>query len=139
MPLIFQKIIRRSDLKANPKTLYVFGDNEARTGLGGQAKQCRGEPNAVGVATKKRPSKDLEAIWSDTDFERCARIIDEDLLPCFKHIQAGGDVVFPEAGIGTGLSQLPQKAPLLMEHIRTRVRELKRLGAAQDSRNIPLA
>jgi len=125
MPLIFIDRYVRADLKANPDVLFVFGDNEERTGLGGQAAQCRGEPNAVGVATKRSPSMNEDSFWSDADFERCAAIIDADLERALAHIQAGGVVVFPLSGIGTGLSQLPQRAPALMNHIRKRVRALK--------------
>jgi hypothetical protein len=42
------------------------------------------------------------AMWSDSDFERCADIIDQDLAPAFEHMANGGTVVFPQAGIGTG-------------------------------------
>jgi hypothetical protein len=125
MPVVFKVRIERADLQANPDVLFIFGDNEARTGLGGQAGQCRGEPNALGVATKRRPSMDEAAMWSDADFERCARIIDTDLRRAFEHARRGGTVVIPTAGIGTGLSQLPQRAPRLMDHIRQRVRELR--------------
>lgn len=126
MPLVFKDTITRADLQAQPQVLFVFGDNEARRGLGGQAGACRGEPNAVGVATKRAPSMAESAMWSDADFDRCAAIIDADMEPLFKHARNGGLVVFPAAGIGTGLSQLPQRAPRLMEHIRQRVRELQK-------------
>lgn len=130
MPVIFQERIERADLRANPARLYVFGDNEARRGMGGQAGACRGEPNAVGVATKRAPSMAESAMWSDADFDRCAAIIDADMAPLFKHARNGGLVVFPAAGIGTGLSQLPQRAPRLMEHVRFRVRELQKTYGA---------
>ena len=58
--IIYQKFIYRSDLKANPSVLYLFGDNLQRVGLGGQAKEMRGEPNAVGIATKKAPDNKPE-------------------------------------------------------------------------------
>lgn len=126
MPVIFQERIERHHLRSRPDALFVFGDNEARKGMGGQAAACRGEPNAVGIATKRAPSMTESAFWSDADFKRCAAIIDKDLEPLFAHVRAGGTVVFPRAGIGTGLSQLPSRAPRLMEHIRMRVRELIR-------------
>jgi hypothetical protein len=128
MPLIFKDRITRTDLRSQLDALFVFGDNEARSGMGGQAKECRGERNAVGVATKRGPSMAESAMWSDADFDRCTSIIDRDLEPVFEHIKNGGVVVFPASGIGTGLSQLPTRAPRIMEHIRNRVRELKWLG-----------
>jgi hypothetical protein len=128
MPVIFQERIVRTDLQANPCFLYVFGDNESRRGMGGQASFCRGEPNAIGVATKRAPSMTQSSLWSDVEFERCAAIIDADMEPLFVHVRGGGTVVFPKAGIGTGLSKLPERAPRLMDHIRQRVRELRRAG-----------
>jgi hypothetical protein len=128
MPLEFVDFISRADLKANPDRLYLFGDNEARRGFGGQAKECRGEPNAVGIATKRGPSTLETAYWSDSDFTRCAAIIDKDLTRAMDHARKGGTVVCPKAGIGTGLSELPTRAPRLMEHIRQRLRELAALS-----------
>jgi hypothetical protein len=104
-------------------------------GRGGQARECRGEPNAVGVATKRSPSMAESSFWSDSDFLRCSAIIDADMAPLFSHIEQGGTVVFPKAGIGTGLSQLPARAPSLMDHIRARVIELQRAGKAFELSN----
>lgn len=125
MPVIFQEWIQRGDLRANPGILYVFGDNEARRGFGGQAAACRGEPNTVGVATKRAPSMAESALWTDRGFARCAAIIDADMRRLYDHAAAGGTVVFSRAGIGTDRSRLPERAPRLMEHIRQRVRELR--------------
>ena len=131
MRVVFQEVIKRSDLRSNRDRLYLFGDNEARAGRGkgaGQAAECRGEPNALGVATKRRPSMEPGSFWSDAEFERCAAIVDSDLARAFLHARAGGTVVIPKSGIGTGRSELPQRAPRVMEHIRTRIRELMKIG-----------
>ncbi|KKL05458.1 hypothetical protein LCGC14_2605850, partial [marine sediment metagenome] len=52
--------ITRQMLRDEPDTLFVFGDNMQRRGLGGQAFAMRGEPNAVGIPTKIFPSMDLK-------------------------------------------------------------------------------
>jgi hypothetical protein len=52
MPIIYQKFIRRQDLRNNRDKFYVFGDNMQRIGYGGQARDMRGEPNAIGAVTK---------------------------------------------------------------------------------------
>jgi hypothetical protein len=57
MTLIFQEWITRKDLRENPDKRYVFGDNVERRGYGGQAKEMRGEPNAIGVVTKWAPRR----------------------------------------------------------------------------------
>ncbi len=116
-----QKRINRADLKANQDTLYIFGDNDIRRGLGGQAKEMRGEPNAVGVRTKATPSMDANAFWSDATYEDNIKKIDADLKRAFEH---DGPVVVPEDGIGTGLSQLEKTAPRTYAYLQNRMLEL---------------
>ena len=138
MPLIFQDHITRADLRTNPDHRFLFGDNEERRGHAGQAAACRGKPNAIGVATKRSPNQSPGAYWSDADHDRAITLIDTDLAPAFDHIRAGGTVVCPAAGLGTGLSQLPTRAPRIFAHLRHRVIELKRLDkAATDEPRAP--
>jgi len=109
--VLSQKFIFRSDLKSNPEVKYLFGDNLIRLGLGGQAKEMRGEPNAIGVATKKAPGMSPGDFFSDSDYDVFRHQVDEDLAPAFLHIANGGILIVPEDGLGTGLSQLPERAP----------------------------
>ncbi|RZK42741.1 MAG: hypothetical protein EOO57_00740 [Hymenobacter sp.] len=109
--VIKQKMIYRQDLQQNPDKIYLFGDNEERRGLGGQAIQMRGEPNAVGVRTKRRPRLKESDFWTDETFDSNCRLIEEDLAPVRQHLAAGGTVIMPEDGIGTGLAQLAERAP----------------------------
>ncbi len=125
MSVTYAVWITREAVRANPDTIYLFGDNEQPTGLGGQAKYCRGEPNAVGIATKRHPSSNDGAFWSDDDFDRCAAILDADFAPVIDHARRGGKVVCARAGIGTGLSDLPRRAPRLMDYIRAKLREVQ--------------
>ena len=127
VPLIFQDRIERRDLIQHPDRLYLFGDNEQRRGLGGQARACRGQPNAVGIATKRSPTTAPDAYWSDSEFKRLCAIIDADLERAFRHVRAGGTVVCPSAGLGTGLSELPSRAPRVFAYLRSRIIELRRL------------
>lgn len=112
--IIYQKIIKREDLWANPKVLYVFGDNEKRQGFGGQAAEMRGEPNAIGIRTKKSPGE----FWSDETYDDNVKMINEDLQPIWKKIyQEDAVVIFPYDGVGTGLSELPERAPQTYNYI----------------------
>lgn len=106
MPLIYQHRISRADLRANPDVLYIFGDNCARVGLGGQAAAMRGEPNAVGVRTKRQPNMRPSAFFSDSDAFECQGYWASDLAPVREHHQRGGIVVIPLDGIGTGFAKL---------------------------------
>ena len=133
MPLIFQHRIYREDLQSNPDVLYVFGDNEQRWGMGGQAGEMRGEPNAVGVATLKSPGN----FWTDGDYARqCARL-DIDMAPLFSALRAGRTVVFPRDGIGTGLARLAETSPMTFDYLRRQVAALGSISARASSRTAP--
>jgi hypothetical protein len=125
--VILQHRIFRADLKANPIVLYVFGDNERRVGLGGQAYEMRGEPNAVGVATLAAPG----VFWSDADAPRQCTVINADMGPLFVALAAGRAIVFPLDGIGTGLADLANRSPKTFAHLQARVADLR--SAANES------
>lgn len=127
----YRKFIKREDLRAEPDTLFVFGDNLMCAGFGGQAAEMRGEPNAVGIPTKHRP-----------DNHEASFLCDEDILnPVFmahagaaairltNHIHHGGKVVWPADGIGTGLANLKSNAPAIWNWIEWQREELASQGA----------
>lgn len=116
MPLEFRDWIVRQDLRKEPDKFFVFGDNVRRTGLGGQAKEMRGEPNAIGVATKWFPGRESHDYFSDTKL--CQDHVENDLFKIDTLLKAGKTIVVPRDGIGTGLSELPQRAPRLDAYIR---------------------
>lgn len=118
-------------LKNNPETLYVFGDNYVQRGRGGQAKECRGEPNAVGIPTKWAPSMAESAFFSDEDFDKVKDRIDEGFEMLEAHLRANGEIVWPGDGIGSFLARLPEKAPTIFEYIRKRYVQLLRIQDEQ--------
>jgi hypothetical protein len=132
--VIFQKIIKNEDLRRNyaagVPVLYVFGDNVVRKGMGGQAGEMRHEPNAVGVATKYRPTMDGDAFFSEQPaaVEAQKRILDTDMKPLFEHLKKGGLVVFPADGIGTGLSRMPELAPTTFAYLEEKLAALVKVG-----------
>ncbi len=118
------KIILRNELKANPTTLYLFGDNDIRKGLGGQAKEMRGEPNAIGVSTKKLPARGEEAYKSDNELQENKKIITDDINKAIAEWNTGkySKLVIPQMGVG--LAELPTRAPKTYKFLQE---ELKRL------------
>lgn len=126
MTIIRQHRVYRRDLRANPSVLYLFGDNEQRVGLGGQAGEMRGEPNAVGIRTKASPGGS-EEFWNDARFAECKQMIDDDLKPIFLHVMQEEIVVIPLDGLGTGLSKLPEVAPKIFKYLSDRVAVLASL------------
>ncbi|TSD87531.1 hypothetical protein FFK22_016945 [Mycobacterium sp. KBS0706] len=114
----------REQIKAAPDTLYIFGDNFERKGFGGQAAEARGEPNAVGIPTKRAPSMRPDAFMTDADLERLQAEARLALDRLRRHLDAGGDVVMPEAGIGTGLAQMATRAPACWAWLCAELRSL---------------
>jgi hypothetical protein len=129
MPIETLPRFTREVLRSRPADLFVFGDNMMRSGLGGQAKACRGEPNAVGIPTKWAPSFVETAFFTDADLITVKAEIDSELLKLANHINAGGTIVFPEAGIGTGLAQLPERAPRIYGYLTRAIERLHEIDS----------
>jgi hypothetical protein len=132
LPVIFQYRIYRSDLVANPNALYLFGDNNMRKGMGGQAGEMRGMENACGVRTKWRPDMQPNSFFTDADLEIFKLMMVVDLDEPFKAIKRGKVVVIPSDGLGTGLSELPTRAPTLYACLNGMISQLVELDKTVD-------
>lgn len=113
--LIIQSHISRSDLQNNRSVLYLFGDNHCRVGYGGQAKEMRGEINGIGIRTKWRPGYSVKDFFNDKDRDKVISMWEDDFSEPIDHHRAGGVVVIPSAGLGTGYSQMDTRCPLLYQ------------------------
>jgi hypothetical protein len=121
------KLYTREMARSLPDTLFVFGDNMARQGFGGQAAALRGEPNTRGIPTKWRPSNADDAFFQDSDLAgEVQSQIDAAFDGLSRHLREGGEVVWPEDGIGTGLAKLEEKAPQIYSYIQARFLALKK-------------
>lgn len=123
---IFQKRIYREDLKANPDVIYLFGDNLLEVGMGGQAGEMRGEPNAVGIPTKKAPGMGDEDFFTDDEFDYNKAMIDVNIEQVIikRTVLAATAVVIPLDGLGTGLAELDIRAPRTFAYLEERIRAL---------------
>lgn len=117
--LVFLKWIIRDMLRREPDARFVFGDNVDRVGMGGQAGEMRHEQNAIGVATKWHPGGRDADFFSEGDDE-ARRVINTDIDKVVAALIEGRTVYVPYDGLGTGLSQLPTRAPTLHHHIVNR-------------------
>ena len=125
MPILLQDRITRDELRRNPDRLYVFGDNLEQKGLGGLARECRGEPNAVGIPTKRAPSMEPGAFFQDADYDRWVMASGRAWDKIELAILSGKTVVFPKGGLGTGLAELPARAPRIKSAIEALIYGLK--------------
>ncbi|KMO34210.1 hypothetical protein VQ02_19425 [Methylobacterium variabile] len=129
MPIRREQHITRQMLRNEPDTLWVFGDNLLQRGLGGHARESRGEPNAVGIPTKRLPTLQRGSYFadSDADLEAFLTAAEWPLRRLEDHLRSGGAVVWPAAGIGTGQADLERKAPRIwasLERARKRLEAL---------------
>lgn len=127
MPIRYEKHITRAMLRAEPETLWVFGDNLRRKGLGGQAAEMRGEPNAIGIPTKREPGMHPVDFFTDGDLAAYEDARAHDLMRLAQHLMNGGAVVLPADGIGTGRARLKQSAPAVWAQLQE---DLQGLAAA---------
>ena len=96
-----------------------------RVGRGGQAKEMRGEPNAIGIRVKKAPLTG-DVYYNDKEIDENKRKINEDLNEVREQLDYGKIIVIPSDGIGTGLALLKEKAPETLLYL---VNSLLNLGA----------
>lgn len=123
--VIRMNYITRSFVKTHKDCIFLFGDNLAGKGLGGQASAMRGEPNAVGIPTKKYPSNSTEAFFCDSEIDQNRVAIDRAFDRLSALISMGIKfVVIPADGLGTGRAQLHERAPLTFAYLQKRLREL---------------
>jgi len=100
--------ITEKEILDNPNIIYIFGDNLIKKGYGGQAKICRKKPNCVGIPTKRLPTMNKNAFFSDKKTEIQAVIKSLKLIVKLK--KEGKKLVF-FPNIGQGYAKLPEKAP----------------------------
>jgi hypothetical protein len=98
-----------------------------REGNGGQA-VIRDEPNAFGIITKRLPSQYPDSYFSDDQVLENSNLIATDILDFYFTINDPSygytHVVFPFAGIGTGLANMPNKCPLTYQQLHYYLRIL---------------
>ena len=81
----------------------------------------RGEPNAAGIPTKKTPSTDDGAYFTDAELKQNKAAIDA----AFNKIPADKNIVIPKAGLGTGLAQLQKRAPETFKYLQQKLAKLE--------------
>ena len=123
--VVQMKWITRSFVREHRDHIFLFGDNLARRGSGGQAAQMRSEPNAIGIPTKKLPSNVGEAFFTDAEFEQNKAAIDRAFERLSQMSSAVEQVVvLPADGLGTGRARLESRAPRTFAYLRDCLRNL---------------
>ena len=108
--------------RENPNDIFVFGDNLIGEGKGGQA-IIRDEPNAFGIPTKRLPSMRPNAFFGDRRDEASSLFALLNILAELKNTNGNGRIVFPSAGLGTGLAKMEEKSPKLYKAMNEFIKE----------------
>lgn len=111
------------DVNKRQHCLFIFGDNDAQFGKGGQA-IIRDLQNAVGIPTKKYPTNHPTSFYSDMDLEENKKKISRAINHIIKISDQYEYIIFPEDGLGTGLADLPNKAPKTFEFLQFEIQRL---------------
>ncbi len=117
MTLLYIKRYYRDYIQQRPEWLFVFGDNWEAKGYAGQAFHARGEPNAIGISTKKYPAMTNDSFFTDHDYNNWIYKENAKLRLLINASRIGRVIIWPLDGIGTGLSQLQKRAPLIWNKI----------------------
>jgi hypothetical protein len=119
--IYYEYRITREMVRNNKNRIFIFGDNLLEKGYGGQAAEVRGEPNAIGIPTKKKPEMTEDSFFTDDEFEANKKAIDE----AMNKIPKNATVVMSMAGLGTGRAQLKEKAPITFGYLEGKLRVLQ--------------
>lgn len=136
MRIEYVKFITRKMVQVQRTKIFLFGDNWQRKGFGGQAREMRGEPNVVGIPTKKAPSNETWAFLTDDGYDANVHAINE----AFKLLEAkcreinAEAIVIPKDGIGTGLARLDETAPRTFAYLERRLKGLRFLDGKELNR-----
>lgn len=109
---VFKKFWNISHTKKYDKYIFIFGDNDMRVGMGGQA-VIREQKNAMGIPTKKEPNNDDDSFYNDLEYSENISKIKYAINKIKNKLKTGkyDGIIIPKNGLGTGLSELPKRAP----------------------------
>lgn len=125
----FAKTLDSDLCKNNPNAFIVFGDNLICKGKAGEA-IIRDEINAFGVPTKRLPSMDSHAFFSDKEDEYLA--VKNKLIFLWTAHTSGKNIILPESQIGTGLAKLNIYSPKINELISRFYASVKNVVSLND-------
>jgi hypothetical protein len=118
-----ESMANASNLYGLKPPVYLFGDNLAKKGTGGQAAiRYAVTKNVIGIPTKKSPTMKEDAFFnnSDEDYEIAVKAIDK----AFESIPRDRPVLIPASGIGTGLANLRERSPRIFGYIVSKITDL---------------
>lgn len=123
--VVYNKFWNINDVKKNPDTLFVYGDNDVSSGKGGQA-IIRYEKNTIGIPTKKFPNNNTSSFYTDKEIDENRKKIKNAIENIKQKILNNeyAQLALPANGFGTGLAKLNVKAPLTFSYLQSLLKSL---------------
>lgn len=124
MPTVFRvRRYVRQHIIARPDILVLFGDNLIGTGFGGQAAECRGLFNCLGIPVKRGPYKEASVFFTDEDYFQVIELIAQQFYLAMQVLNRRV-IVYPALGIGTGRAALQETSPAIYKFLKQREQTL---------------
>lgn len=111
----------------NPRTLYVFGENNEAFGKKIKARSTQAVVRIAPNSAPIRTQNSIRHYYSDNDLERNKLWIREDIDMIIRRARSDDydTVVFPADGVGTGAAKLNSKAPKTWTFLQQQLPRLK--------------
>jgi hypothetical protein len=125
--IYFDKFWNINDTIKYKDYLFIFGDNDKKIGNKGQA--CIRNTfvkNTAGIPTKKEPNFNLHSYYNDNELELNKEKINnaiDIIIHRLKNEKFIG-IIMPKNGLGTGLADLQNKAPLTFKYLNSAIDKL---------------
>ena len=110
-------------VRSHPHAAFVFGDNLMESGKGGQA-MIRYCYNAYGIPTKKMPNNAFNSFMNDRELEMNKRSIRAACNKIYSTAFKYSYIYLPEDGLGTGLANLRNTAPMTFMFLNNEIRRM---------------
>lgn len=109
----------------NQNYIFIFGDNDIQKGKKGQA-VVRDSKNAFGIPTKKLPALSPNSFYTDVELEENKNKIMGAIEKIKEELKINKyeGIILPKDGLGTGLADLLNKAPLTFAYLNQQIDEL---------------
>lgn len=125
--IYFDKFWNIDDTIKYKDSLFIFGDNDKKIGCKGQA--CIRHSfvkNVVGIPTKKEPNFKTTSYYNDNELEINKQKINNAIDLILKRLKEEKfvGIILPKDGLGTGLADLKNKAPLTFEYLNLAIENL---------------
>ena len=85
----------------------------------------RGEPNTVGIVTKRFPDTTDSSYFIDDDYETFEAFVNQGFRDVINYVVTHKPIAVVEPPLGVGLADLPDRAPRCYEYLRNMLDKLK--------------